>query len=70
MSEADWWGVAVVVGVLLLQGLGWFLVMNHFAKRAHRREAIEIEAHEAYMNGGYPAYWAVYEKYGIIKRER
>ena len=68
MSAADWWGVALVSGVLLAQGAGFFLVMNHFAQRAHRRERIDIEAHEAYMNGGYPAYWAVYEKYGVVRR--
>lgn len=36
-----------------------------------RRERIDIEAHEAYMNGGgYLAYWAVYEKYGITRGTR
>lgn len=65
----DWQGVLLIAGVLLAQGLGLFLVMNLLARRAKRREAIDLEAHEAYMSGGgYPAYNEVYRKHGMVPK--
>jgi hypothetical protein len=60
--------VFVAVVLVLATSLLW---APWYAKRlSDRRERIDIEAHEAYMNGGgYPAYFAVYRKYGIIKKE-
>jgi len=55
---------AVVALAALMLWAQWYIV-----KRGNRRDRIDREAHEAYMNGGgYPAYYAVYRKYGIIKK--
>ena len=64
----DWEGVVFVACVLALAvggltGTAWII------NRGNRRERIDIEAHNAYMDGGgYPAYYEVYRKYGIIKK--
>lgn len=67
MTTTELWvfvAVVLVVAVVLLWA-PWYA-----KRRSDRRERIDIEAHQAYMNGGgYPAYFAVYRKYGILKKE-
>lgn len=57
--------VVVVVLAALLLWAPWYV-----KRIGDRRDRIDKEAHEAYMSGGgYPAYYAVYRKYGITKKE-
>lgn len=67
----SWQGWVFTVGLLLAMAAVYFLVDLWVRGRVARRERIDVEAHEAYMNGGgYDAYFAVYRKHGIIKKEQ
>ena len=66
MTDTEAWvfiGVVVALVIFILAAQ-WYVV-----KLGNRRDRIDKEAHEAYMNdGGYPAYYAVYRKYGITEK--
>jgi hypothetical protein len=63
----DWWEMTLLVVVPFLVALLATVIPNEI--RGRRRDRIDIEAHEAYMNGGgYPAFYEVYRRYGINKR--